>query len=145
MDTDEVPTATEGDVEYAQNVTLLAPYLNILKIFTTTEIIPTQFNGLELLTTHCNNLMHSNSTEKFIGGDAIQEKSGDFIEVLRVRVIQHNIRVIATYYTTIRMSRMCELLNLGREELEFQLTELCTSGNIMCSVYSIIYSVVYSI
>lgn len=120
--------AADQEVEYAQNITLLAPYLNILKIFTTVEIIPTQFDGLELLVAHCTKLMSSQSSEKFIGGDAIQEKTADLIETLRVRVIQHNIRVIATYYNTIRMERMCELLSLDRTELEFQLTELCTSG-----------------
>jgi len=47
--------------------------------------------------------------------------------IFRQRVVQKNIRVIASYYSTTRMSHMAKLLHLTEEETENELTELVSS------------------
>lgn len=45
-------------------------------------------------------------------------------ELLRKRVVQHNILVVSQYYDQIHTARLCELLNLGQKETEAELSEL---------------------
>jgi len=49
---------------------------------------------------------------------------------LRDRVVEHNIRIMAKYYTRIRLSRMAELLDLGAKECEDFLCQLVVSGTV---------------
>jgi len=45
--------------------------------------------------------------------DEFNGESGEILwEVFQLRVIEHNIRVIAEYYQRIHTSRLCELLDL---------------------------------
>lgn len=53
---------------------------------------------------------------------------------LRKRVIEHNIRVVAKYYSRIQMSRLTELLDLGEEETEKYISELVTSKTIYAKI-----------
>lgn len=48
-------------------------------------------------------------------------------ELLRRRVVQHNIKTIAEYYDQIHTSRLCELLQLGEPEAEKELSEMVCS------------------
>lgn len=45
-------------------------------------------------------------------------------ELLRKRVVQHNIKVVSEYYEQIHTVRLCELLGLGDKETEAELSEL---------------------
>eukprot|EP00928_Gymnodinium_smaydae_P027456 TRINITY_DN21233_c0_g5_i1.p1 TRINITY_DN21233_c0_g5~~TRINITY_DN21233_c0_g5_i1.p1 ORF type:complete len:459 (+),score=126.34 TRINITY_DN21233_c0_g5_i1:63-1439(+) len=48
-------------------------------------------------------------------------------EMLRKRVVQHNIKVISTYYDQMHTSRFCELLGTNDREAEKELSEMVSS------------------
>ena len=55
-------------------------------------------------------------------------------EALRQRVIEHNVRVVARYYTRIRMPRLCQLLDLGEAETERYLSQLVTDRTVYARI-----------
>ncbi|KAH8802917.1 PCI domain-containing protein [Xylogone sp. PMI_703] len=55
-------------------------------------------------------------------------------EDLRKRVIEHNVRVVAKYYTRIRMGRLTELLDLTEDETEKYISELVTSKTVYAKI-----------
>jgi 26S proteasome regulatory subunit N5 len=71
--------------------------------------------------------------------DAQPNQSGDSKayqrwEDLRKRVIEHNVRVVAKYYTRIQMKRLTQLLDLNEEETEKYLSQLVTSKTIYAKI-----------
>jgi len=46
------------------------------------------------------------------------------------RVVEHNIRIMAKYYTRVTLNRMAELLDLGTEEVEKTLCDMVVAGSI---------------
>ena len=55
-------------------------------------------------------------------------------EDLRKRVIEHNVRVIAKYYTRIQMSRLTQLLDLTEDETEKYISELVTAKTVYAKI-----------
>lgn len=53
---------------------------------------------------------------------------------LRKRVIEHNVRVVAKYYTRIHMPRLTQLLDLTEDETEKYISELVTSKTIHAKI-----------
>lgn len=53
---------------------------------------------------------------------------------LRQRVIQHNIRVVAKYYTRIQMSRLTQLLDLDEAETERYISDLVTAKTVYAKI-----------
>lgn len=53
---------------------------------------------------------------------------------LRSRVVEHNIRVMAKYYSRIRLSRMSALLDLPTDDVEQVLSSLVTKGTVWAKV-----------
>lgn len=53
---------------------------------------------------------------------------------LRKRVIEHNVRVIAKYYTRIQTSRLTQLLDLTEDETEKYISDLVTSKTIYAKI-----------
>lgn len=53
---------------------------------------------------------------------------------LRHRVIEHNVRVIAKYYTRITFTRLCELLDLSEEETEKYISDLVTKKTVYARI-----------
>ncbi|KAJ9304951.1 hypothetical protein DTO217A2_5604 [Paecilomyces variotii] len=53
---------------------------------------------------------------------------------LRKRVIEHNVRVVAKYYTRIQMGRLTELLDLNEDETEKYISDLVTSKTIYAKI-----------
>lgn len=53
---------------------------------------------------------------------------------LHKRVIEHNVRVIAKYYTRISMSRLCQLLDLEEDETEKYISNLVTSKTVYARI-----------
>jgi 26S proteasome regulatory subunit N5 len=103
--------------------TLHPVFPSVLTLLTTKEIIPSPFpNQRELIENHPSlskiSILASEETRDF------------FIALLRTRVIQHNLRTVAFYYNRIRFSRLCELLNLSYDELESQLSDISSSGDL---------------
>ena len=63
-----------------------------------------------------------------------QKAAHERFEALRHRVIEHNVRVVAKYYTQIRMPRLCQLLDLDEEETERYLSNLVTDKTIYAKI-----------
>jgi len=59
--------------------------------------------------------------------DSPHEGGKERWELLRKRVVQHNIKVVSEYYDQINTSRLCELLGLSDKETEAELSELVNS------------------
>lgn len=55
-------------------------------------------------------------------------------EDLRKRVIEHNVRVVAKYYTRIQMSRLTQLLDLTEDETEKYISELVTAKTVYAKI-----------
>ncbi|KAJ2972715.1 hypothetical protein NQ176_g7002 [Zarea fungicola] len=62
------------------------------------------------------------------------EKAHQRWQDLRKRVIEHNVRVIAKYYTRVQMGRLTELLDLTEEETERYISELVTSKTVYARI-----------
>uniref|UniRef100_A0A7S0HEG8 PCI domain-containing protein n=1 Tax=Hanusia phi TaxID=3032 RepID=A0A7S0HEG8_9CRYP len=53
---------------------------------------------------------------------------------LQARVVQHNIRVVSTYYTNIRMGRLAQLLELSQEDAEKSVCDMVVAGSLWCRI-----------
>lgn len=67
-------------------------------------------------------------------GQSSDEKAHQRWEDLRKRVIEHNVRMVAKYYTRIRMNRLTELLDLTEDETEKYISELVTSKTVYAKI-----------
>ena len=78
---------------------------------------------------------HLTSTDVFSDKtDSTDPKSHTRWEDLRKRVIEHNVRVIAKYYTRIRMDRLCTLLDLNEVDTEKYISDLVTSKTVYAKI-----------
>ncbi|KAK4192542.1 PCI domain-containing protein [Podospora australis] len=79
---------------------------------------------------------HLCSTEIFDSekGQSDDEKALERWQDLRKRVIEHNVRVVAKYYTRIRMERLTQLLDLTADETEKYISELVTSKTVYAKI-----------
>jgi len=55
-------------------------------------------------------------------------------EDLHVRVVQHNIRVISTYYSNITMDRLAQLLELPMDQTEKHVCDMVVEGTMWCRI-----------
>ncbi|PHH66851.1 hypothetical protein CDD82_1521 [Ophiocordyceps australis] len=79
---------------------------------------------------------HLCSTDVFDAGhgQSSDEKAHRRWEDLRKRVIEHNVRVVAKYYTRIEMKRLTELLDLTEDETEKYISQLVTSKTVYAKI-----------
>lgn len=70
-------------------------------------------------------------SDVFAIGDTKAEKRWDD---LRKRVIEHNVRVVAKYYTRIKMDRLKVLLDLDEDEAESYLSQLVTQKTVYAKI-----------
>lgn len=78
---------------------------------------------------------HLCSTDVFSkSSDAKDPKAHTRYQALRQRVIEHNVRVVAKYYTRITFGRLCELLDLSEEETEKYISELVTKKTVYARI-----------
>jgi len=97
-------------------------YKELLALFTTAELI--KWGGLiDIYETE----LRSAATDVFSKTD----KGNERWTKLKDRVVEHNIRMMATYYTRIHLTRMAELLDLSRKESEECLCQLVVSGTVV--------------
>lgn len=101
----------------------LPVYESLLKLFTTTELI--NLNDFEQ--TYSQELK---TTSVFDNSEDGLSRWYD----LKRRVIEHNIRVIAKYYTRISTDRLSELLNLTYDDAEKVLSDLVTGKTIFARI-----------
>jgi 26S proteasome regulatory subunit N5 len=67
-------------------------------------------------------------------GQSADKKAHQRWEDLRKRVIEHNVRVIAKYYTRIQMGRLTQLLDLTEDETERYISELVTAKTVYAKI-----------
>lgn len=67
-------------------------------------------------------------------GHSDDEKAHQRWQDLRKRVIEHNVRVVAKYYTRIQMKRLTQLLDLAEDETEKYISELVTSKTVYAKI-----------
>ncbi|KLO20732.1 hypothetical protein SCHPADRAFT_897992 [Schizopora paradoxa] len=96
-------------------------HYNLMKCFTTRELM--RWPGVEGIYGPT-----LRSTEVFGQG------SGKRWEDLHTRVIEHNIRVVAEYYSRIRMNRLTALLDLSPQQTEETLSRLVVSGTVWARI-----------
>ena len=101
----------------------------LLKLFTVQElmrwpVVAEQF-GPHLCSTDI-----FDATLKLGGDDHANKRWQD----LRKRVIEHNVRVVAKYYTRIQLGRLTQLLDLTEEETEKYISELVTQKTIYAKI-----------
>jgi len=79
---------------------------------------------------------HLCSTEIFDAekGQSGDEKAFQRWQDLRKRVIEHNVRVVAKYYTRIQMGRLTQLLDLTEDETEKYISDLVTSKTVYAKI-----------
>lgn len=135
---------------------LLAPYdneqsdlLHRIKADTRYADLPREQQLLRLFTTP--EIMHwpniSQSYASYLGASDVFRVSGTTSAAspsderattrwddLRKRVIEHNVRVVAKYYTRISMPRLCQLLNLSEDETEKYISDLVTAKTIYAKI-----------
>nr|KAG5713755.1 hypothetical protein BaRGS_024382 [Batillaria attramentaria] len=114
-------------VKEDKNLEQIPKYRELLKCFTTVELIQwkmlCQNFEADLKTgsttnppTHVFNPKQENGVKRWAD--------------LKNRVVEHNIRVMAKYYTRVRIKRMSELLDLSDAETEEFLSNLVVSGTV---------------
>ncbi|ODV93827.1 hypothetical protein PACTADRAFT_51576 [Pachysolen tannophilus NRRL Y-2460] len=126
---------------------ILSPYSNlqsdlINKILLNSELykIPLQnqliksFATAELI--NWDNISNSLSSELFHYEifDQSKEKGKLHYKDLQKRVIEHNLRIISKYYSSITLERLCELLQLKQLEVEDYITNLVNDGIIYAKI-----------
>lgn len=67
-------------------------------------------------------------------GSSTEPKAFQRWEDLRKRVIEHNVRVVAKYYTRISLQRLKELLDLSEDETEKYISDLVTAKTIYAKI-----------
>jgi 26S proteasome regulatory subunit N5 len=67
-------------------------------------------------------------------GQSADKKAFQRWEDLRKRVIEHNVRVVAKYYTRIQINRLQQLLDLTREETEKYISDLVTAKTVYAKI-----------
>jgi len=79
---------------------------------------------------------HLCSTDVFDAqpGQSPDPKAHKRWEDLRKRVIEHNVRVVAKYYTRIQMPRLTQLLDLTEDETEKYISELVTAKTVYAKI-----------
>ncbi|WFC99610.1 proteasome regulatory particle subunit [Malassezia yamatoensis] len=99
--------------ESMDRLDLVPEHRSLLKCFTTPELM--RWPGIKAL---YGDMLHSSSV--FHGDDEAEARWNE----LHARVVEHNIQVIAQYYTKIRVDRLAELLDLSVSEAETALADL---------------------
>ncbi|KAI9708843.1 MAG: hypothetical protein M1828_002666 [Chrysothrix sp. TS-e1954] len=105
----------------------------LLKLFTVPEImrwpVVSEQYGSHLCETDVFDATKPNSEAQ--GADS---KAFTRWEDLRKRVIEHNVRVVAKYYTRIEFSRLTQLLDLSEDETEKYISDLVTAKTIYAKI-----------
>jgi 26S proteasome regulatory subunit N5 len=100
-----------------KEVNINSTVAQVLNLFAKDEIIVSPFAGQEELLSH-------SSWRTF----ATSEELAFFLEEFGIRVIEHNLRVVAKYYERISLARLGALIKLNRSDLEHHLSNMSYTG-----------------
>ncbi len=108
-----------------KDLALSDAFKHAITLFITPEIITTPFQGQPELECH-------DCLRRFSNVDP--DCTNHFLKVFRVRIIEHNLRVVSKYYQRISLRRLQELTNLSGEELERHLSDMSFSGDLLLKI-----------
>jgi len=100
-------------------------YKAVLNKFTTNEIISAA-GFCQLFEQELRDGAAGKATEVFSRAEAGEKRWAD----LKQRIVEHNIRMMAKYYTRIRLTRMSSLLALSEAETEDCLADMVVAGTV---------------
>ncbi|GCB20867.1 26S proteasome non-ATPase regulatory subunit 12 [Aspergillus awamori] len=101
----------------------------LVKLFTIHELMRWPMVGEQFGPHLCNTDVFSPQPSQ-----SVEDQAHRRWQDLRKRVIEHNVRVVAKYYTRIQMGRLTELLDLTEEETEKYISELVCSKTIYAKI-----------
>ncbi|XP_022313454.1 26S proteasome non-ATPase regulatory subunit 12-like [Crassostrea virginica] len=118
-------------VKEDKNLEEIPVYKELLKCFTTSELI----NWKQLCTTYESELKFgsASSPATHVFNTKLEGGAKRWTD-LKNRVVEHNIRVMAKYYTRIRTKRMAELLDLAESETEEFLSNLVVNKTVQAKI-----------
>ncbi|XP_078457602.1 26S proteasome non-ATPase regulatory subunit 12 [Lampetra fluviatilis] len=108
----------------------LPKYREILKLFTTSELM----HWGTLVEKYGKDLRKGTADNPATDVFSYSQEGEKRWQVLKNRVVEHNIRVMAKYYTRISMQRMADLLDLSIDESEEFLSRLVVSKTVFAKV-----------
>merc|ERR1712087_526594 len=111
-----------GDTLEAKKLDKVPAFQQLVKIFLRKELAPWPLPSEADLRSH----------EVF--QDSPNEGGGKRWDMLKKRVVQHNIKVVADYYEQIHTKRLCELIGLSDKETEAELSELVCSKFVFAKI-----------
>ncbi|BFZ17807.1 hypothetical protein BsWGS_20846 [Bradybaena similaris] len=115
-------------VSQDKNLEEIPFYQKFLKNFTTNEII----NWSQLCKEYEKGLKDA-TTSVFTTGNKIEGGEKRWAD-LKNRVVEHNIRVMAKYYTRLKMKRMADLLDLSENDTEEFLSNLVVNKTVQAKI-----------
>ncbi|CAG5135237.1 unnamed protein product [Candidula unifasciata] len=115
-------------VSLDKNLEEIPFYQKFLKNFTTNEII----NWSQLCKEYEKGLKDA-TTSVFATGNKIEGGDKRWAD-LKNRVVEHNIRVMAKYYTRLKMKRMADLLDLSENDTEEFLSNLVVNKTVQAKI-----------
>lgn len=113
-------TAARKDVES------MPEYAAALKLFTTQELVAYPFETLPALL--------ADPALAMPGPDGVTSDLPHWTDMFHRRVVQHNLRVIAKYYTRITMPRLAALLSLSSAQVEEYLADACERDEVALKI-----------
>lgn len=106
----------------------------LLKLFTISELMRWPVIDKTYGSHLCRTDVFAREVPGAASKDSDEFKAHERYQDLRKRVIEHNVRVIAKYYTRIRLDRLCVLLDLKEEETEKYISELVVAKTIYARI-----------
>lgn len=118
-------------IELEKGLEEIPEYKKLLKAFTTTELI-----SWGLIESQYESLLKQ-GTSACLATDVFQpgtESGTKHWKDFKSRIVEHNIRVVAKYYSQIRLKRLSELLDLSSDEAEEVLSYMVVNKTIWAKV-----------
>jgi len=113
-----------------KNLEEIPVFEQLVKMFTTPEII----NWGETVNLYAKTLRQGSPSDPVTAVFPTNEEGNKRWTDLKNRIVEHNIRIIAKYYTKITMKRMAELLDLTEAEAEEFLSNLVSKKTVFAKV-----------
>jgi len=113
-----------------KNLEEIPDYERLVKLFTTPELI----NWAELVSNYTEPLKKGTASDPATTVFPVNAEGDKRWADLKLRVVEHNIRIMAKYYTRVTMKRMAELLDLKESEAEEFLSNLVSKKTVFAKV-----------